>query len=178
MTTFSLDCVKAYVASLDERMIRCQNGEGMECATLDAVLRHHARLCCEFLEQIRRWGRDVFAGREPFDSAVERLWLDEGSRLLGHAMELYASGATAEGPCYVLEGQRSLASALFDLTRILEGWTSPELAVGPSARGGLASDSSAIAEVRRRLDALPPLPAEWSPDDPKQQAMYRLLKNS
>ena len=84
----------------------------------------------------------------------------------------------AEGACYVLEGQQELDSALLGLMRMLKGWTSPRLAVGPSARGALALDQSTAEEVHQRLAALPPLPADWKPDDPKQQAMYRLLKNS
>jgi hypothetical protein len=178
VTTFNLGSVEAYVASLDERMIRCQNGEGLQCATLDAVLKHHANLCCEFIAQVRRWGQAVFAGRESFDPAVEKVWLDEGSRLLARAMELDASGSTAEGACYVLEGQQALDSALLGLIRMLKGWTSPKLAVGPSARGGLAPDQSTTEEVHRRLASLPPLPADWKPDDPKQRAMHRLLKTS
>ncbi len=178
MATFSLTEVQEHVASLGERMIRCQNGEGTECATIDAVLKHHANLCCEFIDLVRQWGRDVFAGREPFDPDVEKLWRDEGSRLFLRAMELLAAGSTAEGSCYVLEGQQALRSALWGLLRILDGWITPKLAVGPSARAGLASDQATVAEARRRIDSLPPLPGDWKPDDPKQQAMYRLLKNS
>ena len=39
-----------------------------------------------------------------------------------------------EGPCYILEGRQTLQSALWDLDRLLRGWVTPKLAVGPSAR--------------------------------------------
>ena len=61
MTTFNLVEVRAFAADLDNRMTQCQNGEGTECATLDAVLCHHAKLCCEFTDRVKQWGREIFA---------------------------------------------------------------------------------------------------------------------
>jgi len=178
MTTFDLVEVRGFAADLDARMTRCQNGEGMECATLDAALRHHASLCCEFTDKVRLWGREVFAGRVAFDPEVESVWLIEGSRLYTRAMEMCAHSQGAGAPCYILEGQDVLLRALWGLYRLLKGWVTPKLAVGPSARQGLVLDPAAAEEARRRVASLPPLPADWKPDDPQQQAMYRMLRTS
>ena len=179
MMTFDLADVRGFVANLDARMIRCQNGEGMECATLDAALRHHAGLCCEFSDRVRRWGRAVFAGRVALDPEVELIWQTEGSRLYARAMKMRALGQKAAVSCYLLEGQNVLLSALWDLHRLLQGWVTPRLAVGPSARGGgLSPDSAATEETCQRVALLPPLPPDWKPDDPQQQAFYRMLRNS
>jgi hypothetical protein len=63
MTAFDLATVRTFTADLETRRNRCDNGEGMECASLDDALRHYASLCCEFRESARQWGRSVFAGR-------------------------------------------------------------------------------------------------------------------
>jgi hypothetical protein len=178
MTTFDLAEVRGFAADLDARMNRCDNGEGMECANLDDTLRHYATLCCEFREGVRQWGRAVFAGRVAFDPEVERVWLDEGCRLYSRAVETLAYGqkAEAEGPCYLLDGQAVLQAALWDLYQLLEGWVTPKLAVGPSARQGLALTPAAAEEARRRIDSLPPLPADWQPADPRQQRQFKMLR--
>jgi hypothetical protein len=91
MTTFDLVEVRTFATDLNARMTRCDNGEGIECATLDDTLRHYATLCCEFREGVRQWGRAVFAGRVAFDPEVERVWIDEGVRLYSRAVGLLAS---------------------------------------------------------------------------------------
>jgi hypothetical protein len=178
MTTFSLDCVKEFVASLDERMSLSRDEErtwaapevaperrGRPC---DAPFERHASLCREFLEHVRRWGRDVFAGREPFDPAVEAVWREEGSRLLDHAraMGLQDFDEATQRSHGAPAGPDAAISAVLDLERLLERWVSPRLAVGPSARGGLVLDPTADAEARRRLEALP-TPTGCGLDDPR-----------
>ncbi|HMC90482.1 MAG TPA: hypothetical protein VKI17_13090 [Gemmataceae bacterium] len=178
MPTFDLVEVRRFTADLRTQMDRCDNGEGMQCATLDAALKYYADLCCKFCDEVRRWGREIFAGRVAFDRDVERLWQEEGHQLYLRAIEVWGHGRKAEGPCYVLDGQAILQSALWDLYRLLTGWVTPKLAVGPSARQGLALDSTAAAEARRRIESLPPLPADWQPEDAHQQAYYRMLRTS
>lgn len=178
MMTFDLAEVRGFVADLDTRMTRCQNGEGMECATLDAALRHHAALCREFSDEVRRWGREVFAGRVAFDPEVERVWLTEGRRLYARVMDMYAHAPRAETSCQILEGQAILAPVLLGLDRLIKGWVTPRLAVGPSARRRLTLEPSVAEEAHRRIESLPPLPADWKPDDPRQRAMYQRLRTS
>jgi len=178
MTTFDLPEVRGFVADLDARMARCQNNDGRECSTLDAALTYHAKICREFIEGVRRWGRAVFAGRVALDPEVEAVWLTEGWRLYGRATGMYAIGQESEESCYVLEGRHVLSTALWGLYRLLKGWVTPGLAVGPSARRGLALDAQAAEEALRRLEALPPLPADWQPDDPTQRALYWCLRRS
>ena len=128
----------------------------MECAALDAVLRRYSSLCREFCEQVREWGRAVFAGRVEFDPEVERVWREEGSRLHSFAMEAWKCGEAAQGQCDLLEGQGDLLAAIGDLDRLLGRWVTPRLAVGPSARQGLILDPSRAEEVLRRIASLPP----------------------
>jgi hypothetical protein len=173
MTTFDLAEVRKFATELNSRMDQCDNGEGMECATLDAVLRYYARTCCQFREEVRRWGREVFAGRVAFDPAVEKLWLEEGIRLISRASAMYDHGEKAEGPCHTLEGQRDLGAALYDFYQLLTGWVTPKRGVGPSARHGLPLDSATAERVSQRIAFLPPLPANWQPNDLKQRAVYR-----
>src|SRR5438445_8244458 len=116
MATFDLAEVRRFATDLDARMARCDSGEGMECANLDAALRWYAALCCEFCEQARHWGHAIFSGQAAFDPEVEQVWLDAGRRLYDRARELWSYGQKqAEGPCYVLEGGAVLGSALWYL---------------------------------------------------------------
>ncbi|MCI0680873.1 MAG: hypothetical protein L0Y71_02115 [Gemmataceae bacterium] len=176
MTTFDLAEVRGFAAELGARMDRCDNGEGLECAQIDGTLRHYAVLCCQFCEQVRLWGRAIFSGQAAFDPKVEQVWLDEGMRLLQRASELWAYGQEREGDCFVLEAGASLGAALWRLERLLTGWVTPKLAVGPLARQGAALTPTGAEEVRKRIEALPPLSADWQPIDPRQRARFRKLQ--
>lgn len=178
LAAFDLAAVRSFAADVKARLDQCDNGEGMECATLDAALLHYASICCRFRDGVRQWARAVFAGNAAFDPEVERVWKEDGFRLCGRAVEMlaYVHRTEVEGPCYVLDGQAVLQSSLWDLYNLLDRWVSPKLAVGPLARQGLALAAGA-AEARRRIEALPPLPADWQPSDPHQQKQYRKLRN-
>jgi hypothetical protein len=176
MTTFDLAEVRGFTADLDARLDQCDSGEGMQCANLDGSLRQYAVLCCEFSEQVREWGRAIFAGQAALDPVVEQMWLDEGSRLYRRASELWAQGQEANGACFVLEGGAALGAALWRLERLLAGWVTPKLAAAPIVRQEFAPAETAKEEVRKRLAALPPLPASWQPTDPRQQARFRKVQ--
>jgi hypothetical protein len=178
MTTFDLAGVHEFTADIGTRMDRCDDGEGAECATLDHVLRHYAQLSCEFIEGVRRWGDAVFSGRAKFDPEVERVWKEEGWRLHARAMELLGRGQGTAGSGSILEGRQALQSALWDLDRLLRGWVAPKLAVGPSARRRLVPGQAATAEELRQVASLPPLPADWEPDEPGQRALFRKIRES
>lgn len=173
MNGFGLAEAKLFAANLESRMDRCDNGEGLECAGLDNTLRNYAKACCEFREAVRQWGREVFSGRAAFDPEVESLLLSEGVKLYSRALEMSAYGERAEVPCYTLDGQGELQSALGALYRLLRGWVTPKLAVGPGAREG---GGTLTAEIRNRIESLRPLPADWQPADPRQRARYRKLQ--
>jgi hypothetical protein len=175
MTKYDLQEVRKFASDLNARIARCDNGEGAECASLDDALRHYASLCLEYLEKVRAWGREVFAGRVEFDEEVERVWKDEGLSLYRHAAGLLAFGEQAEIPCYILEGQQILQSALWSLKSHFEPWVTPSLAIAPSARTRLNFSPQEAEDIRNRIDALPPRPADWQPADPSQQFRYRLL---
>jgi hypothetical protein len=178
MTTFDLAEVRSFVADLDAQAIRCQNGEGMECATLDQALSHQARLCTEFCERVRQWGREIFAGRLVLDPDVEMVWRTEGVRLHNLAAEMYLSSQTAEVPCYALEGRDCLLRALWNLQQMLVEWVSPRPSVSPSARGAFALDASTVQAAQDRVASLSPMPADWEPGEPQQQRLYRMLRST
>jgi len=178
MTTFDLAEVRGFAADLDAQLDRCDDGEGMECATLDAALRRYADLCRAFRDAVRHWGRAVFAGRVAYDPEVERAWLDKAVPLFNRATGMLQRGQESEGQCYMLEGRIFLQAALWDLYRLLTGWVTPKLAVGPSARRGSVPNSLATDEVRQRVASLPPLPANWQPDHSSQRALYRMPRKS
>lgn len=175
MTTFDLVEVRSFVADLDSRMKRCDNGESMECADLDGALRHYALLCCELRESVRQWGRVVFAGRAAYDPEVEHVWLDECARLYSGALKMLDYSIPLEVPCYILDGQDVLKSALWDLDQLLAGWVTPKLAVGPSARQGLELTPHAALETHRRISALSPLPSNWRPADRSEDGKAYLI---
>ena len=176
MTTFDLADVRRFTADLDTRMDQCDNGEGMECANLDGTLRHYAVLCCEFYEQVRQWGRAIFYGQAAFDPEVETLWLDGGIELYRRASDLWAHGQEMQGECFVLQNGAALGSALWRLERLLSNWVTPKPAIAPLARHGVALTPAAKEEVQKRVDALPPLPSNWQPTDPRRRTLFKKLQ--
>ena len=178
MTTFDLPDVRRFADDLDARLDRCDSGEGTECATLDASLTHYSQLCCQFMEEVRRWGEEVFIGRVAFDPKVEREWKDRGVRLYHRALGRRRLGQRLTGPCHELEGLAPLEGAILELHELLTGWVTPKRAVSPAARLGDSLPSAVVEEARRRLAELPQLPADWEPEDPSQRAWFRKLRSS
>lgn len=179
MTTFEFAAVRGFADDLNARLSRCDNGEGMECATLDDSFRHYATVCRELRENIRRWGRAVFAGRVAFDPEVERVWLTEAKALSNRAVLLLSDGRRAgDNCCWALDGRVALQAALYELNDLITDWVTPQRSVGPAARLGLPLDPAAAEEAQRRLDALPPLPSDWQPADPVQRARLGKLRGA
>lgn len=176
MMTFDLAEVRRFTADLDARLNQCDNGEGMECANLDGMLRLYAVLCCEFCERVRQWGRAIFYRQAAFDPEVEKLWLAEGLELYRRASDLWAYGQEMQGECFVLNNGAALGSALWRLERLLMTWVSPKPAVAPLARHGVALTQATKEEAQKRVDALSPLPADWQPTDPRRQNLFRKLR--
>jgi hypothetical protein len=177
MMSYDLAEVRRFTAELDARMDECDNGEGMECANLDGTLRHYAVLCREFSERVRQWGRAIFYRQAAFDPEVEKLWLEEGIELYRRASGLWAYGQEMHGECFVLQNGAALGSALWRLERLLCAWVTPKPAIAPLARHGVAQNDAAKEEARKRVEALPPLPADWQPTDPRRRPLFRKLQN-
>jgi hypothetical protein len=144
MITFDMSEVSNFTADIDARMDR----------TLDETLRHHAELCREFRDGLRRWGRAVFSGRVEFNPDVERVWLEDGRRLYSRARDVYASGRKSAGLRDTLENLAVLETALGDLDRLLTGWVTPRPAIGPSARRRLMPGQAATDEELQRVASL------------------------
>ncbi len=179
MTTFDLPEAHGFAADLAAGMDRCDTDEGTECPTLDDVLQTYAQLCREFCDQIRRWGDAVFSGRSHFDPEVERLFKEEGSRLYARALEKSNDARQrAAMSCVPAESHVALDAALWELERLLNGWVTPQLAVGPSAKRWRYPEQAATEEGRRRVESLPPLAADWEPHDPQLRALYRKMRSS
>lgn len=176
MTTFDPADVRAFAANLNARMDQCDDGESAEFADLDATLRQYAAACCEFCKRCREWGRAIFSGGVAFNPEVERIWLREGFRMQARASELWEHCRAGSGESFVLEDGAALGSALRWLERLLFEWVTPKLAIAPLARQGVGVSSGGAIDVQRRVDALPPLPADWQPTDPRQGILVRMLR--
>lgn len=174
MTTFDPADVRAFAANLNARMDQCDDGK--EFTDLDGTLRQYAAVCCEFCNRCREWGRAIFSGRVAFDPEVERIWLREGFRMQARASELWEHCLAGSRESFVLERGAALGSALHCLERLLFDWVTPKLAIAPLARRGLGVTPADATEVQRRIDALPPLPADWQPSDPRQGILVRMLR--
>jgi hypothetical protein len=171
MTTFDLVDAHNFAAHLDAGMDRCDD-EGMERLKLDVALQHYTDLCCEFTKNVREWGREVFSGRVAFDPEVERLFKERGQRLYSRALKMWNYSlqlAARLSPPF--NSHVTLNEALLDLGRLLNGWVTPNLAVGPSAKRWRYPEQAATEEERRRVASLPPLPADGRPDNPGSRAL-------
>lgn len=176
MMTYDVDGIQQFTANLSAKIAGCENGEGMECATLDAALSRHADICCEFVTAVREWAHDVFTGKIPFDPEAERVWREQGEKLYYSLLEWVELGKAAEAPCYQLDGGSVILWPVSDLAQILKNWVSPRLAVSPAARHLPGVEE--IEGARNRLETLPALPAEWRPENRQQAAMFRRLRRS
>ena len=169
MTTFDLAEVSGYAAELEARRVRCDNGEGLECVNLDAELLHYTLLCQDFLASCHDWYRGVFSGRLRCEPAVERVWRESGRRLLDASRAKLRRAEASESDCYVVYGRPRFAEVTGELDCFVSNWVTPRLAVSPSARQKLDLSDAELAEVRRRLDAMPPAPAEVPRDGTMQE---------
>ena len=175
MKTFELEDVKTFAAELTASAERCDNGQGMYCFTLDKALSHYADLCCKYLDGVRGWANAVFTGAVKFDPNSERMWIESGKRLIIQAAHAHYYATKEHVPCQ-LDYYDPLGSALRQVGIIVEHWVSPQLAVSPAPRRKVKPTAEETEEVRRRLEALPPLPSNWEPVDVKQQQILKKIK--
>jgi len=163
MTTFGFQQVRDYAAGVNAELDRCDNGEGGFCDMMDQALELYASRCCTFTNDVRRWARDVFAGRVAFDPGAEQLWKAELVQLYERATKVASMGGEIEEPCFQLSGLNKLRAALWGMNQLITGWVTPRLSVAPAARQGFPADLA--DEARRRIATLPPLPAAGPPPD-------------
>jgi hypothetical protein len=169
--TLDLPTVRRFTDDLNERLRRCDNGEGMICSSLDESINYYVRLCGELREYVNQWARAVFMGRVAFDPEVEKLLMMESRRLLHRAKQVAACGRVMNGQRFVLEGLGALHYHIADLDYLLENWVSPRLAVGAAPRVKLSE--AAEQQASERLEKLSPLPSDWRPTDPEQVAFFQ-----
>ncbi|HVX85503.1 MAG TPA: hypothetical protein VH253_12035 [Phycisphaerae bacterium] len=168
--------VHEFTASLNRKIEKCENGEGLECATLDAALSHYAGICCEYMTGVREWARAIFSDKQKFDGSVEEVWKREGRSLYTFGLEIAQYSEQAGVDCYDLPGQCRLKAALADIDRLLRNWVIPAPSIAPAARIGLPGDVIDAEKIGSRLDSLPPLPADWKPSDRVQRLIFRALR--
>ena len=177
MTTFDLVQVQDFVASLDARMGPDLDDARDNHAALAVALREHGELCHEFTEKVREWGRTVFCGRIELDLAVETVVRAEGARLAARAEDLRRLADQEVVPGAQLGSQCDFQTAVDRMNKLLDHWVRPQLAVGPGPRHWQHVTPEMVAEAQRRIAALPPLPADWRPNDPDQRARFEELRN-
>jgi hypothetical protein len=168
--TLDLTAVRRFAEDLNSRLHRCDNGEGMECSTLENTIRHYADLCCELQICVERWADAVFTGEIAFDPEVENLLKDVTRTVVERAATVAERARVLEGPCYDLVGLDFLYRQIGVLGQLLKNWVTPRLAVSPAPR--VAIPEAAEQQMRDRLAGLTPLPAGWQPADPDQLAFF------
>ena len=164
------------MASLAARMGPALNDAAASQTMLDAALRDHAELCHEFTETVRAWRQAVFSGRIEFDPEVETVVLAEGARLAARIEDFWNRGAKPGPVTLDLTDPFAPQPPIERLNHSLRHWVRPQLAVGPGPRNWMYLTPEMIEEGRRRIAKLPPLPADWMPDDSEQQARSRKLR--
>lgn len=169
--TFDLVQVQDFVAGLDARMGDGASRADPEQAAAHLALRDHAGLCHEFTEKVREWGRAVFGGWIEFDPEVELVSRSEGSKLAARAADLQHLGAdtVAAGPGFAT--QDDFQAAVARMSKLLDHWVRPQLSVGPAARHRRNLSPEVMEEARRRLAALPPLPADFPFTEEQRRAL-------
>src|ERR1700722_12891408 len=167
MTTCDLNQVKEFSDRVIADLVRGENE--IRCDSIDTSLRYYVERCCNFEAAVRKWGRDVFTGRVAFDPAAESQWRAGVAELFFRAQRVLEIGEKAESECGGFDGKAKLESALWNLNKLLYVWVTPKLSVGPSARQELTFS----AEAHARVDSLPPLPADWTPNTTMQANRLR-----
>lgn len=170
-----IENVRKIAAEIHAKLDACDNGEGMECANLDASLKRYAQACCDFVMGVREWAHCIFSGKSQFDREAERLWREEGRKLFLRAEAAWQQCKNFEGPCWDLPGQGHLTAGLWYLDHVLSNWVSPKLSVAPGPRVTLAGD---LDEMRAQVESLAPLPENWRPGDKSQRTRYEKAKSS
>lgn len=160
---------RRFTADLLDRVRRNGHPEGTEAADLDARVGWHTRRCRELRDDINRWAGEIFAGRAEFDQTDEDVLKAEAHRRLRAASE-----AAAAGRAGAAAGLADLHAQVADFDFLLRNWVSPQLAVRPAAR--VVIPEAADRQIRERIAALPPLPADWQPADPEQRARFERLR--
>jgi len=171
MATLDLTAVRRFTDDLDDRLRRCDNGEGMYCSTLDASIKYYVDLCGSLTTCVHGWARAVFASQIGFDPEVEAVLKQAAQHLLHRAKEKAALGRTMNGQCFELQGLPALHYCVADLDYLLDNWVSPRPAVSPAPRVKLTD--AAAQQVVEGLDKLPALPADWRPSQPAQLALFQ-----
>lgn len=168
--TVDLPAARRFTDDLNERLRRCDNGEGMICSNLEESINHYVQLCGELRAYVNQWARAIFTRQVTFDQAVEDLLKDEIRLVLHRSKQVAARGRAMDGQCYVLQGLNPLHCHIADFDYLLENWVSPRPAVSPTPRVRLSQEVE--YKVNERLGELSALPADWRPSDPEQLAFF------
>lgn len=171
LATLDLAAVRRFTADLNERLRRCDNGEGVECSTLENSINRYVQLCEELQRGVERWAQAVFSGEVLLDPAVETLLKHEIRLLIGRAKRVAERGRIFEGPCYYFVELNQLYRHIQELEALLSHWVTPQLAVGPAPRTKIPDETERL--IKERLAKLQPLPSDWRPTDPEQAACFR-----
>lgn len=120
MKTLDLTETRGYVADIFTRLNRCDNGEGMGCATLEESLSLYASECDWFCETVRQQLGSLLVGSTEAGLKSARLWIDEGRSLHVRAKNRLAVGTTMINVCYPFSGEAKLGAALTRLEEVLD----------------------------------------------------------
>ncbi|MFO0927292.1 MAG: hypothetical protein U0736_09665 [Gemmataceae bacterium] len=163
--TLDLEALRLFTDELTERARRCDNGEGLLCASLEASIEHYVQLCRELRACVNRWAHAVFTGEAECDPGAEALLRRTLQAMLRRAKEVAARGRAMDGQCFVLLGLNDLHFLIADIDYLLENWVTPRRAVSPAPRTKLTRETE--RQVADRLTQLATLPtaANRAPND-------------
>ena len=171
IATLDLSAVRRFTDDLEERVRRCENGEGMICSNLDESISHYLRLTNDLRQFVNEWARAVFTGQVAFDQTVEDLLKEEMKRLMRQAKRVAALGRAMCEMCGELNGLDPLQSNILHFDYLLDNWVSPRLAVNPAARVTVPDEAG--RQIVDNLKKLSRLPREWKPTDPVQLKLFQ-----
>ena len=163
--------ISEFVAILNERMSRCDNGEGMECANMDFLLNRYSEIGGSYLCMVRKWSVCVFSGSEEYDSRSDQALRTLGSNIYSKIYQVFVSAQQMEFPCYEFANLNKIRSVLFELQRLLDPWMPPSRAVSPAARRTAELTTEEVIEAQKKLAELKPIKINvtWGQSGPSCQ---------
>ena len=158
LTTYDVNAVKNFAHQLDERRSRCDcHVEGLSCFHVEEAMACHHQLATELLAEVKSWIDQVFRGTVEPNAEVEAIFKAEVETAVSKGRELVELADSEQTECYEYDHLQPLTGQVKRLERFLTFWTSPKLAVGPSAR--VRPSAQAASEIAANFASLKDAPS-------------------
>ena len=174
-TTLDLPDVWRFANDLNDRLSQCNDREQRILRDLDETIARYSQMCRELREFVNEWARGIMKGQIPCESAVENLLKTELRTLRERAKKIASMGRSLSRPGEHSKSLNELQSHILDFEHLLEHWITPQLSINPGPRATFTEEE--IARINEQIKLLPPLPADWLPDDPEQRERFLKLRS-